>query len=383
MAHLRRMLVFVVGCFATACLSVKRVPAQLSETTSVEGVQNYSVGALLTRGDRESIFFGQGTIIAETTEQYVGITSLKALEECLPPADEATACWIRFNDAQGRPKYARVDQYSGEAKYPVAWRNFAYDQPVTFALFGINKRRAAHLLKPVGISSGVWPQEAVPVMLGVYDGLTPNGSDAKLQYVMASGWKSESEMLSASASGARESEGAPLFVYVPSRTDYRMIWRLAGIVGRHESDVLYRARSIANLEAIKARHPELAIWRLVDWDEKSAPGASGKVDVQLLEVESNAEKAHFKVVVKQADFNQKLFSVLSFPLLNQENLRVSAEGDLLTIEFDAEKTLREKFQRLAWVYFEYFDADEKPLFSACIPKAEGSKEYECGKAPPA
>ncbi len=383
MVHLRRMLMTMAfGCLPAACLSTKRAPVQLSEPASVQGVDTYSVGMLLSRGDRESLPLGLGTIIAETTEQYVGITSLKALDACLPATEEGKEnCWIRFNDPHGHPKYAQVRQYSGEAKYPIAWSEFAQQKPVALALFGINKRVAAQILKPVGISTGSWPQDATPTMAAFYAGYSPNGSDAILQYAMASGWSAGDDLIRTSANVDRWQEGAPLFVYVPSRTDYRMVWRLAGIAGVDSSPIL--ARSTASLVMVRDRYPELSVWRRVDWDEKSAPGASGKIDIQSLEIEKSADSAHVKIVAKQTDFKEKMFLVFGASLANQKSLHVSVDKDIVTIAFDADTALGEKIQRLPWIYFEYFDADDKPLFTACVAKTESSKEYECGKTPPA
>lgn len=383
MGRLPRMFFLTVGTFAlTACLSTKRASPQLSETKANEEANHFSIGLLLVRNAGASSPVGHGTIIAETTEQYVGLTSLAALESCLPTESSENRCWIRFNDDQGKPKFAQVHQYSGEAKFPVAWEEFSDGQPVALAMFGINKRRAAHLLKPVELNTVAWPQGPIPTKVTAYTG-TDNGQDAVLNDQIATAWISKGELIHTSAHIGMQSEGAPLFVYVPSQTDMRMVWRLAGVVGLNKDDPLFLARSAANLSVMRKKYPELAVWRRMHWDEKGIPSSSGALNVKALEIEKTADQELFKITLQQSDFKERAFSVLGFSLENQDDLNVSIHQDVVTISFEAEKALREKREKLGWIYFEYFDADEKPIFAACTPKnIQDTKDYECGQMPP-
>lgn len=383
MGRLSGMFILTAGTLAlTACLSTKRAPQQLSDTQSNLEANHFSIGLLLVRNGSTFSPIGHGTIIAETTEQYVGLTTLTALEHCLPPESTESHCWIRFNDAQGKPKFAEVYQYAGEAKFPVAWDEFSNGQPVSLAMFGINKRRAAQILKPVELNTGAWPQEPIPAQLAAYADVNDE-RDTSLNYQMATAWMAKDELIHTSANIGSYSEGAPLLVYVPSQTDMRMVWRLGGVVGVDKNYPLFRARSAVSLSTIKKSHPELAIWRRMHWDEKGLPLASGALDVKTLSVEKMADTELFKITLQQADFKEHVFSVLGFSLQNQDGVDVSIHQDLVTIRFEAEKALREKHEKLGWIYFEYFDADEKPIFTACTLKApQDEKEYECGQMPP-
>lgn len=380
MGRLTRVGILAVGILTfVACLSTKRTPAPLSDTKSLEEASRVSMGTLALKTDTESVDVGQGTIIAETADQYVGMTSLTALRRCLPMGNVQDRCWFRVADKMGKATLMRVQHYMGEAKFPVEWEEFSNGQPVSLAMFGINKSHASHNLKPVEISTAPWPQDAVPVKVVAQSSEGEHGT--LLDEQMATAWVFKDELLYTSAPFGVGTEGAPLFVYVPSQTDMRMLWRLAGIVGRDETVPVLMARSLANLLVMRKQYPNFTVWSHLRWDEKSLPPSSGRIDIQSLSVQSTTGKERFRVIMKQAEFKEKLFSVSGFPLSNQGNLDVKTNQDLVTIEFDAEEALRHKRENLKWIYFEYFDADEKPIFTACLPRLDQSKDYECGKLP--
>lgn len=269
--------------FLEGCQSIRKGGSQLQHSGFQPDYDfHQSIGLLVRRVKTPAEALGTGTVVADLGDRFVGVTVRAALDACFaaePPL--APSCWLRFpvNAEQTRFVYERVVPFQEER----AVREFTKNDPEALAFFEVEKAKNTSLvaLELAGNIPPTEPLNALTVGYGAKNASAlPGENETTMLRAAGVAWDpgagaSKGTLVTTFPSVI---PGAPVFAFVPSPVDYRMMWKVIGF-GLEGAGYPLRVRPFRDLMVLKSRHPTWALWTKLSYDPDMTPNKTGSLEI--------------------------------------------------------------------------------------------------------
>lgn len=298
--------------FLDSCQSIRKGGSQLQHSGFQQDYDfHQSIGLLVRRQEKAAQAWGTGTLVADLGSHYVGVTVRGALDACLavkPPL--ASDCWLRFpaNPEQTRFVYERVSPFDADAVV----RELRKDDMQGLAFFHVEKSTPSASLIPLELTGNIIDGEPLNALAVGYGSKTaaPTQAEGDATMLRSAGvvWRPkgavDGKLVTTFPGGM---VGVPVFTFVPSPVDYRMVWKVIGFGSSTPAFPLH-VTPFRDLLALRSRHPNWPLWSKLNYDETMTPNKTGALDIVSATAKQDVENfLSIRLIFASSDWDLRRF----------------------------------------------------------------------------